>query len=302
MSDISVRRPSRNRARLSVRIGNVGQRVVRGVYQRVFPAPHGKSLLFIFGCQRSGTSMLNRVLERDLRTHSYGEWGLAGPFRPRLMPYEQVRERIEDDPAWLVVVKPLVESQNARRLLDEFPSARAIWMYRGYEGVAQSDVARFGAENSLKKLRRIIERDGTHWSSEDVDDETRDLVRDLCLAGMTGYAAAALFWYVRNRLYFSQGLDRDPRVLLTKYEALVTAPEEHLERIYRLVGMSPPKHTVAASVHTKSLRKGDGVGIEAPIAAVCGALEKKLDRVLSKGDARLFGGGADADLPSERAK
>ena len=96
----------------------------------VMPKPQQQVIALILGCQRSGTTMLLNVFERDLRTKSYSENGWLGEYWPRMMPYQDIHQMLADDHVPLVIAKPLMESQRTLELLDEFPNAKAIWAHR----------------------------------------------------------------------------------------------------------------------------------------------------------------------------
>ena len=51
------------------------------------------------------------------------------------------------------------------------------------------------------------------------------------MTAMSPESAAALFWYLRNRLYFELGLDRRADVLLVSYGAMVADPAAEMGRI-----------------------------------------------------------------------
>jgi hypothetical protein len=48
---------------------------------------------------------------------------------------------------------------------------------------------------------------------------------------MSPESAAALFWYVRNALFFEQGLDGRDDVMLASYDAFLADPERHMRAL-----------------------------------------------------------------------
>ena len=63
-------------------------------------------------------------------------------------------------------------------------------------------------------------------------------------AGVDAESAAALFWLVRNRLYFEQGLAERPDVHLVCYERVVADPEAEIDALARFLGVedSPERY------------------------------------------------------------
>ena len=83
-----------------------------------------QQLLFIIGCQRSGTTLMTRIFNRDFNTLVYPEHSSLSKQDKvdglRLNPLPQVEKRIKATRFPLVVLKPLVETQNSCQLLDFF--------------------------------------------------------------------------------------------------------------------------------------------------------------------------------------
>ena len=77
----------------------------------------------------------------------------------------------------LVVLKPLVESQNAPALLEALPGARGLWMIRHYADVARSNLARFGDRNAGESPQHRAEG-GQDWRSEGASARVQSVVRD----------------------------------------------------------------------------------------------------------------------------
>ncbi|MFH1681421.1 MAG: sulfotransferase domain-containing protein [Candidatus Eisenbacteria bacterium] len=262
-------------------------RLWKEIYQRARLGPGGaRRVLLIVGCQRSGTTMMNDLFQRDLNVKVYREMSelssLDREENLRLNPLPSVRRAIESHRVPLVVLKPLVESQNILRLLDEMEGSKALWMYRHYKDVAYSNMRKFGPENGIRDLRSIVEGDTANWRAEGVSPETRELVLRRFSEGMSPADAAALFWYVRNRFYFDLDLRGEKRVLLCRYEDMVTDPGVFMRRIYEFVGAPYPGDDVVAPVHPRSVRKGKDLAIGPEAAGVCEELWNRLEESFRK--------------------
>lgn len=240
-----------------------------------------KRILFILGCQRSGTTLLLDIFERDMNARTYREFSeitwTAERRNLRLKPLEEVGRIFARAPTRFIVAKPIAETQNALRLLEFFPEAKVIFVFRHYAAVASSNLKQFGRGNGLKNLRPIIAGEEDNWRAQGVPEDVRALVRGRFAEDMDPHDAAALFWFVRNRFFFDLGLDRHPQVMPLRYDDLVREPAAMLERVYRFVGM-PRCRAAQALVHSQSLEKGKDVALSPDVRALCEGLLERLDR------------------------
>lgn len=263
--------------KLKRRIANGHLKLSKFLHQRFrMPLPSEQTIALILGCQRSGTTMLLNVFERDLRTKSYSENGWLGECWPRLMPYPKIHEMLSKDRVPLVIAKPLMESQRTLELLQEFPNAKVIWAYRGYSSVANSRVKKFGEDIQFNLIKLIVDGNEKEWSAERLPDALRELVRSVWQDGMSAYDAAALFWYVRNELFFTQDLVSNPRVKMTRYEDIATNPREVIAEIYQFLGLPPPPEAALTKVHQDSVGKGKNLDLDPSIVELCNAMERRL--------------------------
>ena len=243
-----------------------------------------RALLFILGCQRSGTTLMTRIFERDWHAWVFPENSRLSSddaeHRLRLNDLAKVKAVLTAANYPFLVAKPLVESQQARRLLDYFPHARVLWLYRHYHDVVASDLNLFGLHNGIRNLRPIVERDQTDWRAQNVDAATRSTIQLYFRDDMNPYDAAALFWFCRNMHYLEGRLDdksvRD-RVMLLRYEELVQNPEDVMGRVYRFAGRPFPGPGAVGQVHDRSVAKGHGIPLSPEIAAICDSLLDRLD-------------------------
>jgi hypothetical protein len=240
-----------------------------------------KTILFIVGCQRSGTTLMEEIFEKDLNAKVYQEMSKLSSQHDRklrLNPLPVVKATLERDHAPLIVLKPLVESQNTLRLLDFFPGSKALWMYRHYNDVIASRIKKSGPGNGLIDMRYLAEN-RPNWRTENVAPEVREVVLQHYSEAMSPYDAAALYWYVRNSLFFSLGLDQNARVMVEKYEEFVVDPMQHMRRIYGFLNQPFPEKNNVAEVHTSSVGKGNHIALSPAVEHLCQELLDRLDGV-----------------------
>jgi len=240
-----------------------------------------KTVLFIVGCQRSGTSMIHHVFRSDFQTVTFDE---VSPLSSadaveglRLNPLDDVRRKITAARAPLVIAKPLVESQNLEHLLAAFPGSRALWMYRNFQDVARSNLRFFGENNGHRDLQPILAGDQGNWRAEHLDPRDREAITDLYRPDMDPHDAAALFWYARNSLYFSRGYAGNERIRLCRYEDLVSTPGPVMAAVYDFVGRPYPGDGIVADVFSSSKGKGRDLVLAEPVRGLCRDLLERLD-------------------------
>lgn len=194
--------------------------------------------VYVVGLQRSGTNMLMRGLDAAPEFEVRNENDRRVFHRFQLRSDEVLGAAIRASRHAYVIVKPLCESHRVDELLalPGVAPGRALWVWRDVDDRARSEVAKFGTSN-LDALRAIAEGTiGDRWQGQRLDEASRELVRGFDYARMSPHTAAALFWYVRNGLFFRLGLDRRDDVLLCSYDALVADPEAAMRRLCGFLG------------------------------------------------------------------
>lgn len=218
--------------------------------------PHERRVVLIFGCQRSGTTMLQQTfLDRSWRVLILEEHDRRlvgpGPEETTWQEYSTVLGRIRRLPFEVVAVKPLVESASATALMDAGGAVKAVWMLRHYAEVAQSNVSRFGVDNPYRDLRPIRSRDALDWRYRGVTEETWETVTALLNRRLTPLDAAALFWWTRNQLYFDQRLWQDDRIRILRYERACNQSDEVIRSLSDHIGLALPLGSIAQRVRAQ---------------------------------------------------
>lgn len=234
--------------------------------------------LFVVGCQRSGTNMVAWTLERSPLVWVHHEHRLSPAFRDyRLRPTPVVERLIARAPTSLVAFKPICDAHLTDRLLARHAGARAIWIFRGYPDVANS-VVRNWPGHARDILRWIVEgdTDWLAWRGERLGPDALAFVSESYRPDMPDEEAAAVFWWLRNHFFFELGLDRDPRVLLVRYEELVSNGETPFRRLFEFAGV-PFEPRFLEAVFDTSVGKRPFPAIDTRVAARCDALLARLE-------------------------
>ena len=248
---------------------------------------HGTAVpVFVVGVQRSGTNMLVRGLERAPAFEVRNENDEAAFSRFLLRDDATIRGLVERSGHAYVLFKPLCDSHRIGELLDGLGTkspGRAIWAFRDVDGRVRSAVAKFGGEG-LRALREVAAGRTDVWQAGGLSGERLAQLRSFDLERFTPESAAALFWYLRNSLYFDLGLDRRSDVLLASYGRFVEDPEASMRRICDFVGVGYGSEMVA-HVDARAVA-APRVDVDAEVRALCDELTARLTAALVRSDPR----------------
>jgi hypothetical protein len=267
----------RVQAALSKRLRRVSKHLYQNIRWRTLDRP---KLLLIVGCQRSGTTLMARLFDADRDCRVFNEFSAlscVGKDGIRLNPLPDVAAVISRVPAPLVVAKPLVETQRLRTLLNYFPGAKALFMYRRYTDVASSDLSKFGPRNAIDNIRPIAVGDTHDWRSAGASAAVRAHVAKFYSDTMSPNDAAALFWFARNQLYYDLELQSRAEVMLCRYEHLAAEPAALMRQVYEFVGVNCPDLSHTGQVHAESVTKGKSLELLPAVRALCDQLQARLD-------------------------
>lgn len=261
----------------------------KSLYQKIFLFTRPQQcILMVIGCQRSGTSLINRVFARDLNACVYRESSRlsskdnthTGKYKLRLNSFADLEKSFDRNKTPIVVCKPLVETQNILDLFSYFPESKALWMYRNYKDVTNSLLNKFNKNVGIRNIRAIVHNDRESWCSEKVPELAQATLSKYFSEDMRPVDAAALFWFARNLLFFELKLDRNPRVLMCRYEDLASQPNNIMQNIYEFLG-AKFSNNHSWEVNTNSIQKGNSIELLPEIDKLCNDLLIKLDNAYS---------------------
>jgi len=251
-------------------------------WRRTHDVPPATAMpVWLVGVQRSGTNMVVRGLEESPQFEVHNENDGAAFDRFRLRPDPVVRDIVLASGHRYVLFKPLCDSHRVDELLalDTPTGGRAIWAYRGVDGRVRSALAKFGDTN-LRVLTDIAAGRGDGlWQAQRLSEDNLELIRSFDWTSMSPASAAALFWYVRNSLFFDLGLDRRDDVLLSSYDALVAEPGARTHALASFLGL--PWHPgLAAHIERRDATDAEPLDLDARVRRVCDDLEARLGEVV----------------------
>lgn len=233
--------------------------------------------LFVVGCQRSGTTMLIDTLMKAPHLWVHPEKSALAYNNYRLRSPDTIRTITHNTPATVVIYKPLCDAHLTDRMLVEHPQGEAIWMVRRFRDVANSSVRKWGDHHKKVVLDIAAGRwDRLGWRGERLPPRLIDQVREIADPEMLPEAGAAMFWYLRNSFYFALGLDQHPRVTLSRYEDLVTRPQQAFPALFAQIGV-PFDSAYVSDIVPTSVGKAPFPEINNDVQALCEALTVRLD-------------------------
>jgi hypothetical protein len=239
--------------------------------------------VFLVGVQRSGTNMVVRGLERSPQFEVHNENDRHVFRRYELRGTDTVRKVVAESRARNTLFKPLCDSHRTDELLDQLGTTmppRAIWAYRGMEGRVRSSLSKFRDHNLTVMSDIAAGRALERWQAQGLRPDTLELIRSFDWSRMTPASAAALFWYVRNRLLFDLDLADRPDLVVVSYRQLVKDPRHAIEPVLNLLGLRFEPDLIAHIDHRESASGAKApLEIDPRIRAVCAALEERLDAV-----------------------
>jgi hypothetical protein len=177
-------------------------------------------------------------------------------------------------------------------MLDHFGArARAFRAYRSVDGRVRSAVAKFGDSN-LRVLRAFAageeQRPWNTWQIESLSAESAAFIRSFDLNSISAESGAALFWYVRNALYFELGLSRRPDTILANYDDFLSDPRRIAVGLCRFLDV-PYRNAMIASIDPRRPSKRPPLPVDPRIRECCSALKERLDAACAAQMAQLTG-------------
>lgn len=242
---------------------------------RIFSNVESSVPVFVGGEQRSGTNFLTEVLNRCVETNCFLENDDEAFDNYMLRDLTVIKSLTSVSRAKITVFKSISDSQNISAIFTALPTAKVIWAFRQYSDVVNSSIRNF-TEHRKYLYYMLHEPIIARWRLQNVTTEDLALVRYHYDRGADDASSRALIWYLRNTLFFQQDLDKNPGVIITKYEELVTKPAEQFEKVYRFLDVQSDRQA-SEIASTGSLNKNARPTIDEEIAALCDSVYERLE-------------------------
>ncbi len=239
---------------------------------------HSRRTVLVSGVQRSGTTALLEILDKSFYTNVFHEGNKLIYQNFMMKDLNTVNEVIAASPQAVVIVKALHEMSDIPSMLNVFPGARVIWIFRNFDDVVRSMTRKW--PNGRNQLDEIVrDKSAGEWRSRGMTETTHQLLKDYYRQDMSDECANALFWWYRNRLLFDNNLVCDRRVIVVDYDELCREQNRGVDIICQHVGIAPNRRMVR---HLRSpSRPARPAMIDDRVRSVCSDMLREL-RAVSK--------------------
>ena len=248
--------------------------------RRLLARPVPSTPVFLFGKQRSGTTMLMTAFHFHPDTEVFDEHGNNKAFLDfRIRSLDTLAELVKKSKAPVVCFKPISDSHLIQDFARAFPEGRFIWIYRDYRDSAASALRKF--PHATRAIKLICEgKEGGGWFQESVSEENINILQDVYKAPLSEFDLACLVWWARNKLFTETKVSSLPHWLLLKYEPLVTEPRQVFDQVFDFIGL--PHHEDAYQfVHSDSIKRHEHPDLNPEVANLCDTLTQELDELFS---------------------
>ena len=253
--------------------------LLKKIFVQIQPFHDVKKSILIVGTQRSGTNLLMDVLERNFKTDVYHEIDKRAFDNYLMKPTVDINLLKENSKTEFFVIKGLCEAQKTDILLEQLSPAKAVWVIRNFNDVINSMDISF--KSTVEVFQQIqVDKKAGGWRTEDISEETYQLIKTLVNPGLTNKSASALLWYIRNILYFEKEYDKNSNIKVLNYHDLVLDPEGTLADIKRFTGL-PCKPFMSAMINSKSIKKNAEPLIDEDIRDLCSSLWERFMQLQS---------------------
>jgi len=259
-----------------LRILNQKKKHLNQHIRAVFSTKQPKKVILLSGIQRSGTNMIEDILESSVDIDMFRETDKRVFGDYELDSLDTLYAAIAKSPAPTVAFKLLLDSDMIGNLLESLPQSKVIWIYRQLDDTVKSNITKWpDGKNELPDI--VLNRDYSGWRGRSISDETHAILTKYFSPEMSIASAQALFWYHRHMLFFDQNLHLEQRVLLLNYEELVRHPLRALAVLSKHVDIELPQHP-AKKIFSTSVGKEPMTDIDEGIRELCNDLWENLQK------------------------
>lgn len=230
--------------------------------------------VFIMGCGRSGTTMLLDMFHRDIRIESLGEGDPLIAEKNFMLNYKKLSIAIYYSKAPVMVMKPILNTFDAKHILLTYDTSQVFWVIRDYKDMVASSLIKFGDRVSRFMSELVQNNEGDNWISRGIHPDTLKLLRELDSTGFSASDWMGLVWWSVNRTLIIDNLLKFKRLKLIRYEDFVNS-EDNISSLYLNIGLKhDPKKKEAT--HSKSIGKGSYTEFNPKVDDLCCSLDRSI--------------------------
>lgn len=231
-------------------------------------------VIWIFGCQRSGTTFLENIFRHDLNSSVFGEFSelTIGHRKTTLKDNRLIKKVVLSKNAKYTVIRPLYESDNANDLLDLFSGSVGVWCFREPIAVVDSMMRKWG--NQFFEISKEVESNTKdYWRLE-------EKIKFISQSAQGNIAEQyAQFWLLRNKIPFDLGLHKNSKYFFLDYNTLISNPREAIKNIMSKNPNLSIWSNFRADARSPRTRKNVVLDIKPETLKACTELFKKLKQI-----------------------
>lgn len=231
--------------------------------------------IFILGCGRSGTTMMLDIFHDDERIEVLGEKDRKIASKKFLLRYEKLGAAIYHSKASVMVMKPILNSFDAKRLLTQYENSIVLWVIRDYRDMIASSVKKFGNRVAGFMRDLLLDNSGDNWIATGMPTDTQKRLQNIVHKDFTNEDWMGLVWWSVNYTVLRDRLHQFDRFKLIEYEMVVRNKDILMNKIYHSLGMKLTKRS-NHPVHPDSIGKGACIKLDPIVDSMCKDLKNVL--------------------------
>ena len=146
------------------------------------------------------------------------------------------------------------------------------------------------SDSNLRVLRAYAAGEARNaWQVQRLSPENADFIRSFDFSRLSAESAAALFWYIRNSLYFEMSLDQRSDTILVSYDLLLAEPEQVARALCSFLGLGYRRELIM-HIDLRRRAQREPLAIDGRIRERCAELQERLDGVCFAQLSNLAGG------------
>lgn len=251
---------------------------IRERFLSFFPSYTKSNIFYIFGCQRSGTTIIQKLISLSPKVKFYGEGDL--PYfhsedsikHHRIKPEIEIKKFLKHESLKFITLKPLYESHNANSLISMIPGSKGVWVFRNYLDVIDSHLHYYN-QNIIEYISPLFSKKNNNWLNEYIPKDIQNFINQFSIDEISDADAYGLFWITRNSLY--DEVKNNKEIICINYEGLVKNPDIQIKRMCNFLGI--PFHSFySKAIRSNAVSKKVSFKLHADIERKCKEIYNKL--------------------------
>jgi len=236
-----------------------------------------KSIVYILGYGRSGTSILINLLEHLFSVDAHGERSkeVMTDFQ---INNDNLKRHIAKNKFKILALKPILNSCDVNKFITEDSRAKVLWLFRDYNDVVYSALKKFDNRVALSLKDYIINENNVGWISNQIHKEEKEVISNLEYSTYSDEDWMALVWWFVNHTLMRQKCYESSQCVVIEYNDLVENPKNYLYRIKEFIGIKE-NYNLHRFIENNRVGKGVEINLNSTVKGMCEELLGDLRKV-----------------------